>query len=485
MPTNTYDLIVIGDDFAGLVAATLCSQRGMRVLLAHTPGHQVAYQIGPHRLPVRALPFVGLTSPAVRRVIDELHFDHMIKRKLRQHRPAFQIVAPDARIDIVADEELLARELNRELLVADTALSGSAGAAEISRFLDPVLGEDVTFPPAGFWERREVSRSASHLDDEADEWFDGIEADDMARALLELPAAVGTNCDPLALSAQTRARCFEMWRLGTPRLAGDWQALNDIFIEKLTSHSGEVRVAEIEELTFSWGKATGIRLDNGEELGAGHIIAAMPASTLLPLTGAKQPKRLQQCAEKLEPGGYRYTLNFLATEAGIPEGMANTVLVVGDPAAPLIGANALAIYRGEPDDETRVVVTVEAVCPPPHPGDELDDALADLRVGIRQQLESVMPFFSEHIILAHSPHEAVPAEGSNDKFELDAPLPPQPIWRSSLESYLGVSALPYSIGLKHLSVASTQVLPGLGLEGDFAVGWCAARLACTAAGKKK
>ncbi len=485
MPTNTYDLIVIGDDFAGLVAATLCSQRGMRVLVVHTPAHRVAYQLGPHRLPVRALPFVGMSSPAVRRVIDELHFDHMIKRKLRQHHPAFQIVAPDARIDIVADEEILGRELNRELPVPDTAVSGSAGAGEISRFLDPVLGEDVTFPPAGFWERREVSRSASHLDDDADEWFVGIEADDMARALIELPAAMGTSWDPRQLSAQTRARSFEMWRLGTPRLAGDWQALNDIFIEKLTSHSGEVRTAELAELTFSWGKATGIRLDNGEDLGAEHIIAAMPASDLLALTGSKQPKRLQQCVEGLEPGGYRYTLNFLVNEAGIPEGMANTVLVVADPSAPLIGANALAIYRGEPDDETRLVVTVEAVCPPPEDGNEIDDALADLRVGIRQQLEQVMPFFSEHIILAHSPHEAVPAEGSNDKFELDAPLPPQPLWRSSLESYLGVSAIPYSIGIKHLSVASSQVLPGLGLEGDFAAGWCAAKLACAAAGKKR
>jgi hypothetical protein len=41
------------------------------------------------------------------------------------------------------------------------------------------------------------------------------------------------------------------------------------------------------------------------------------------------------------------------------------------------------------------------------------------------------------------------------------------------------------VGVKNLTTASSQNLPGLGLEGDFAAGWCAARLVCTAAGKKK
>jgi hypothetical protein len=34
-------------------------------------------------------------------------------------------------------------------------------------------------------------------------------------------------------------------------------------------------------------------------------------------------------------------------------------------------------------------------------------------------------------------------------------------------------------------VASTQVVPHLGLEGEFLAGWCAAKLACVASGKRK
>ena len=165
--------------------------------------------------------------------------------------------------------------------------------------------------------------------------------------------------------------------------------------------------------------------------------------------------------------------------------MSSSVLVVCDLAAPLIGDNAFAVYRDEPDDEARTVVTVEALCPAPEPGQDLEDAIADLRVGLRERLELVMPFFSEHVLLAHCPHETSPAEGAAGELILTRPYSPVPVWHSEIESYMGVSGAPYSIGIKNLTLASDQVLCGLGLEGDFAVGWCAARMACASAGKKR
>ena len=40
-------------------------------------------------------------------------------------------------------------------------------------------------------------------------------------------------------------------------------------------------------------------------------------------------------------------------------------------------------------------------------------------------------------------------------------------------------------GVKGLTFASSQNLPGLSLEGSFAAGWCAARIISAASGKKK
>ncbi len=59
------------------------------------------------------------------------------------------------------------------------------------------------------------------------------------------------------------------------------------------------------------------------------------------------------------------------------------------------------------------------------------------------------------------------------------------LWRLPRQPLLGVAGLSYHLGMKQFIVASSQILPGLGLEGEMAAGWCAAKMVCEAAGKKK
>ena len=83
MPRASYDLIVLGDELSGLVTATLCARRGMRVLLCQLSPPAASYAIGGVKLPAEPVVLAGLGGPAIRRVFDELHFQHLIKRKLR------------------------------------------------------------------------------------------------------------------------------------------------------------------------------------------------------------------------------------------------------------------------------------------------------------------------------------------------------------------------------------------------------------------
>jgi phytoene dehydrogenase-like protein len=486
MPTNHYDVIVLGDDFSGLVCATLCARRGLRALLATTGRAPGSYQLGPYRLPVEPLPLVGLGSPATRRVLEELHFQHLLKRKLRIASPPYQLVTPDARVAVETDDAALARELEREQGSSATAaalVGACERAGQVSAHLDPVFSMDIAVPPTGFWERREIGRTADRLTEEAEVWASAIESE-LARALFTLPAMFGANTDPAALGAVTRARAFAEWRQGIARLPGDWDALRAIFLDKFTSHNGEVRAVEPESLSTSWGKVTGIVLEGGEELGAAHVVAAMPVGELERLGDKKLAKRLAEVGESIRIGGYRYTLNLVIDEIGIPEGMGSNVLMVGDPSLPLSGDNALAIFVDQPDGEARAAVTVQAICPPVAAGG-LDDALANLRVGVRERLEAVMPFYAQHVRLVHSPHESAPAEGLPRDVELAQVVSPRPVWTPVAEPLLGVAGLPYQIGVKQLTLASSQVLPGLGLEGEMAAGWCAAKLVLESSGKKK
>ena len=65
------------------------------------------------------------------------------------------------------------------------------------------------------------------------------------------------------------------------------------------------------------------------------------------------------------------------------------------------------------------------------------------------------------------------------------PLAMTPVWQGSLAATAETGALPYTTGLKNLTLTGDQVLPGLGIEGSLVAGWSAAKVACAIAGKKK
>ena len=499
MPTNSYDLIVIGDDLAGLVAAALCARRGMRTLVIGHHDRPTRYALGPHKLPVEHHPLAG-RGGAIDRVIRDLGLDHALRRRQREVRVSAQLVGPDARIDFPADAVALARALERELPDhGAAALAAWERAGEVARLADPMLGGEHAFPAAGFWERREIAKAAARAEAEAQAWWTATEeslASSPALALAALPAALGARAWPPAPLALARA--LDAWRSGVSALRGDVDGLRDLLLEKLTASTGELRSGRVAELVMAWGKITSVRLENGEELGAGQVIAAMPLADLVPLLGKKPPRRAVELAESIAVAGWRYTLNLVIDDTGVPEGMAPTVLAVRDTAEAPQGANAFGIHLGEPDDAGRVVVTISAILAAPDDGNAappVSDAwlareLAALRGSLLEALDEVIPFVGSHILLAHSPHEATPPEVPGGRSGPDVPrsLPvaPRPLWRGGgVEGSAGLAIAPYATGVKNLTIASTQVLSHLGLEGDLAAGWSAAKIAHAIAGKKK
>jgi hypothetical protein len=396
----------------------------------------------------------------------------------------------------------MARELGRELPAAAAEATAAAWnqATEIARAADPLLAGDAAFPGVGFWERREVARQADKAAADATAWWAKTEealAGSEALALLRLPAAIGDGCivpSPLAL-----ARSLDSWRAAAPALKGDLDGLVEMLGERLTSASGERRAGHAAEIGFGWSKITSVKTDLGDDLGVAQVIATQSLADLVPMLGKKAPKKLVETGDDLALAGWRYVLNLVVDESGIPEGMAPTVLTVIEPDAPLMGDNAFAIHLGETDDNGRVVVTISAVLAAPPgagAGEEglipqgwLDQSMAKLRGRLLERVELVMPFLGEHLVLAHSPNEAVPpmVPGGRGGHEppKTLPVPMRALWRGSVEHGAGIAALPYGTGVKNLTLASRQVMPQLGLEGTFATGWSAAKIVCALAGKKR
>jgi phytoene dehydrogenase-like protein len=486
VPSNSYDLVVLGDDLAAVVCATLCARRGLRTLLLGDD-RPARYTLGPHKLPVEPAAWPSLPGSGGERVLKELHAELALRRKLREPKIAAQLVAPDLRIDLGADR--LAPELEREV-GADAAawLALWDRAAEVARLLDPALSAEHAFPGVGFFEKRELARIVEPAGEAARAWWADAERDRQAARWRQLAAIALRHPAPAPIAI---ARAITAWRTGPAALRGDGDAIRDLLVEKLTTAGGELRAGKVTELGVSWGKLTSLTLHNGDEIGAGQVVSSHPPRELAELLGKKAPRRLAELADGVAVVGHRYTLNIVLDEAGLPEHMAPTVAVIAAPDREPVGDAAFSIHLGETDEAGRVVVTVAAVLGSDGPidPDRAAGACAALRTALWQRLAEVMPFFERHLVLAHSPFEATPPQVPGGRGSYDVPrhlpLAMTPIWRGQLPQTADTGALPYQTGVKNLTLTGDQVLPCLGVEGALTAGWSAAKVACAIAGKKK
>jgi hypothetical protein len=490
VPSNSYDLVVLGDDLAALVCGTLCARRGMRTLVLGSE-RPARYTLGPHKLPVEPALWPFGTASAGDRVLKELHAEMALRRKLREPRIAAQLVAPDLRIDL--GNERLAAELSREVGTAADAWSERwQKAGDVARTMDAMLTSEHAFPGVGFFERREISKLAETAARDAAAWWRDCESDPHAQLWRHLAAIALRHPAPPPIAI---ARAADVWRAGPATIRGEGESIRELLLEKLTTAGGELRAGTVAEASISWGKLSHLTLASGDDIGAGQVVASTSPMELIALLGKKAPKKLQELADGAQVVGYRYTFNIVIDEAGIPEHMAPTVAFIADPAKDPSGDAAFSLHLGEADDTGRVVVTIATVLPTEGALDaeRLAPKCMALRAGLWKRLGDVMPFFEKHLVLAHSPFEANPPHvpGGRGSYDVprNLPLSMSPVWKGSgaelLAATADTGAVGYVTGLKNLTLTGDQILPCLGTEGALAAGWSAAKIACALAGKKK
>ncbi len=464
LATSFYDVVVLGGDLAATVAGAVLAHRGFRVLVAGAPVEE-RYSVGSYVLPRAPLAFVGTESPALKRVVNQLNLVQLLRRRLEPNRPSYQLLMPDLRVDVGDD---LAREISRERPDALAALDAAGTRlGEISSTVESILGQDLILPPDGFWDRRDVNRVGARLPDDADDSGAPLAADDPLRALVTLPAAFGA--DLAAPGASATARLYDLHRRGTFRLDGGRQGLRSLLLERLKTHSGEVQPDwQPERIEVKRGKITGVTFGGrSESVGCTHVLCGLGADRVAALLDEKPPKRLAEAAA-LKPACWRYLLHLVAPLDALPDALALLAFSLQDPAAPFAGGNALALHLADGYGQ-HAVLSVEALTTDASPA-----ALAELRKCVRAHLDERLPFVERHLLLVHSPHDGVAPERVSDA--APEPMPMEPVWDVPGPRTLGFCGVPHATGIKHLLLASRQILPGLGLEGELAAGWGAARL---------
>ncbi|HVZ74429.1 MAG TPA: hypothetical protein VHJ20_18740 [Polyangia bacterium] len=494
MDTNYYDVVVCGPELTGLVTAALLGRRGFRVLVLGHDADRPSFEAAGHTLSRAPALLPPLNAPSVARVLSELNCVQVVKRKAPALTPGLQIALPKHRFDLGADPEAVGRELTREFGGERAAIEAAlARVAETSAIVDPILSTDITLPPDGFWERREIGRLESLLPKRGTDLLATLPAAHPMRAVLAAPGALFGTVAPGETALLSQARAFETARLGMHRMEGGYAALHALFREKLETFSGGKRdKLTAVEVVMRRGRVAGVRVQPRDEtIGCEHLVWAAPAAGLAAICPEKPPRRGPSGAPGLHVEAYRYAISLLVRPEALPEGMSDRVLVIGDPVRPLVEENALAVTVGQPAPRQadQIPMWIECIVPAP-PVDAGPGYLRALRGRVVERFERLVPFFREHLVVLASPHDGLPPElpapvassaspASSRKAAAPAPVPATPlppVYGLEGDSRFDVAALPHSTGIKNVYLAGRENLPGLGIEGELIAAWGAMRL---------
>ncbi|MBX5481181.1 MAG: desaturase [Myxococcaceae bacterium] len=473
---HIYDVIVLGGQLGGPLAGALLQKRGYRVLLIEHDGLGHGYDHGGYTLPWA--PFVAPSlkaMPVVEEVLHELGLNTTIQRALRPHHPGLQLVLPRHRVDLHADPAKRRAELVREFgedgAKVDDALSRFCTHHEQSNaFIQKVQDLPPTGLLGGWSARREI---AKYPEIEALPALDGATpATQLLGRMLPFVTWLENTDAPLA-----RTRPLSQV-LHTPnRYPGGREGLRELLVKKLQDLGGHVLSRDtsdawvVEQLVFDGDRLKGVQvLQSNNEYASSAVVAATDAGALRRLVPDKKRHRaLVEMLDGVSTRRFLYAVNWVVPTEALPRGMGELLLLdtQDDLEALLIQVHGARKSSGEEDTQSRVVCAGAFV--PASVRDLGEPKLEALRKQIEGHLDALMPFARSRAVLSSAPYlDADSVRGSR--------LLPHPLLDVDAERYAGVSGLSPKTPLKNLFVASREVLPGLGLEGELMAGVRAARL---------
>jgi phytoene dehydrogenase-like protein len=179
-------------------------------------------------------------------------------------------------------------------------------------------------------------------------------------------------------------------------------------------------------------------------------------------------------------------LNLVVKAAALPPALGDTVLALprgaeGDEGAVLF--QVLPARRdgkkghGELVADERVVCAATAV--PVEARNKGEEHLAELARRIKATVADAIPFFEQHVVRESVPMLHAKRQGRGSR------LMPHPLYGVELDQVFGVTGLPCRSPLKNLVFAGREVVPGLGIEGEFHAGVQAAAAVGELLGKRE
>jgi phytoene dehydrogenase-like protein len=470
---RVYDVCVVGSQLGGVAAGALLAKRGYRVLHVDHDGLGGNYEDGGWLLPYAPAVVPSLkASPAASAVLFEVGLTPDLDHHLEPCRPDLQLVLPRHRLDLPHEPAARLAELDREWPGAGGRLE--AAFLEAGRLFDvasPFLAGHPPLPPSGLRQRWALSKALRQAGARPDSAAPFAELDghplagalgEFARFLHYLEGDAPALALTRVLGAATR---------GTWRLAGGHEGLREILRRRIAESRGELLGAEgapaiAESLEVEHRRVVSLRVEDSDDVfRARAFVSATDAPALRRLIPGGGEK-LASMLDRVRPARQLLAVNLVVKAASLPPPLGEAVLCLGvqDPeVGPGLLVQVLPARRAgrgaEASAEERVVCAAAFV--PARSRDQGRDHLAALAARVRGALDEVLPFLGSQAVHESVPLLAAPSERRGSR------LMAHPLYEVRLPQALGVTGLPTQSPLKNLFFAGREVVPGLGLEGEF------------------
>jgi phytoene dehydrogenase-like protein len=488
---RVYDACVVGSQLGGVLAGALLARRGYRVLHVDHDGLGPSYEDRGWVLPyVPALLPSPRLFPAAEAALSELGLLTDVQRALEAPGPDLQLLLPRARLDLAREPARRAAELRREW--PDDAARLEAALADLAQRFEratPFLKARPPLPPAGLQERWALwsaLRAAPALPAGAAAPFAGLEAQPLVRGLRTLARFLGYMDGELAPLAAVRLLGAAV--RGSHRIPGGLEALRELVRRKIADSRGELLGGEggaaiAESLSFEGRRVTTVRVAGSKDDYAARVFLlatdAPAVRRLLP--EAEREGKRGRLLRGLRADRQVVAVNWVVRPEALPPGLGDTALVLpagsGDGDGVLLQVSPARRPAGKADGREAAKVICAAAFLPAAIRDQGEAALAEWAGRVRASLADVLPFLDRHILLESLPLlSALPGRRGSR-------LMPHPLYRAADPGALGITGLPARSPWKNLVFAGREVVPGLGVEGEFHAGLQAAAAAERLLGK--
>ncbi|HZZ83435.1 MAG TPA: NAD(P)-binding protein [Anaeromyxobacteraceae bacterium] len=498
---RVYDVAVIGSQLGGAVAGALLARRGYRVLHIDHDGVGASYADGGYLLPYApAILFGPRQTPAAEAALVELGLHVDVGRLLEPSAPDLQLLLPRHRVDVPRDPQARVRELEREWPADASRLAAALSSFErLFAAANPFLKEVPPLPPESPAERRALAKATragpAGPDGYADEArpFAGLEDHPFVAALLTSQRFLSyLDGEPSPFSLNRLLGCALH---GTFRMPGGYEALRELIRRRIAESRGELLgggdgpAAVVDAIELDGQKAVSVRLaDHKDYFVARAFVLATDAPAVRRILPQGEAK-LAPLLEAVKPHRQLLAVNLVVKKGALPPALGSTVVALRDPTGPDDLGNAVLLQvlparrdtlrdaRRGPGDlvpDERVVCAAGFV-----PADARERGV-DFLQGVGQQVlaavADAVPFFERHLV-----RKSIPALDAHER--RGSRLLPHPLYQVTGEQALGVTGLQARTPYKNLFFAGREVLPGLGLEGEFHAGVQAAAAVTALLGK--